>query len=368
MTAAHPLRVIHFVTGGFSGATQVAVDLCLAAQNANAGPVLLVLRRKRNTSDIRVTALRAQGLDVRVVPGRLHVLTIWALYRLCRAWKPDVLVAHGFSDHIWGRLAGLWAGVKVLIQVEHNTRERYNWLRLRQSLWLAQRTAQLVGVSHAVQNALLRWGHPPSRCTTISNGVDLDKWSGGLPWSDRETAIVMPARFARAKDHATLIRAMALLKQRGFDLPCYLAGDGKANWRKKAESLCRELGVEDRVHFLGRVPDMPELMARVKFCVLSTHYEGLSLALLEGMVAGCCAIGSDVEGVQEILEHGQTGYLVPESDAASLAGTLEKLLQTDSVGASVAAAGREHARKTFDKRLMYPSYEKLFQALWAEKM
>jgi glycosyltransferase involved in cell wall biosynthesis len=60
--------------------------------------------------------------------------------------------------------------------------------------------------------------------------------------------------------------------------------------------------------------------------------------------------------------------LVPEYDAAALADTLEKLLQTDSVGASVAAAGREHARKTFDKRLMYPSYEKLFQALWVESI
>ncbi|MEG2629469.1 MAG: glycosyltransferase, partial [Comamonas sp.] len=117
------MRVLHFVTGGFSGATQVAVDLCLAARRSQSMPVLLVLRRKRNTDAARVQALRDQGLDVRVVPGWSHAATIWALRRIARDCKPDILVAHGFSDHLWGRYAGLLAGVPKLVHVEHNSRE-----------------------------------------------------------------------------------------------------------------------------------------------------------------------------------------------------------------------------------------------------
>lgn len=357
------MRVLHFVTGGFSGATQVAVDLCLAAQRTGDQEVLLVLRRKRHTSEERVNALRAQGLDVRVVPGWLHLLTIWTLYRLCLSWKPDVLAAHGFSEHLWGRFAGLLAQVKVLVQVEHNTRERYRWWRLKQSLWLAQRSHCLVGVSYAVRDTLVRLGHPPDLCTAIQNGVDLDRWQPGLPWRDRETAMVMPARFASAKDHATLIRAVALLKTRGWQVPVYLAGDGKAIWRKRAEQLCESLGVTDQVHFLGRVSDLPALMARVKYCVLATHHEGLSLGLIEGMAAGCVGVGSDVEGVQEIMTSGQTGLLVPESSPEQLADAFARLLADDAWAASLAEAGCLHVRQTFDKRQMHQRYHRLFSTL-----
>ena len=97
--------VMHFVTGGFSGATQVAVDLCNAAKTPNSGMrAVLVLRRKRNTDDKRLQDLQARGIDVHVVPGWSHTATVWALYRLCKQMKPDVLVAHGFSDREIGRM------------------------------------------------------------------------------------------------------------------------------------------------------------------------------------------------------------------------------------------------------------------------
>ena len=105
------LKVLHFVTGGFSGATQVAIDLCQAAQRTPGMEVMLVLRRKRSTRMERVEALRAQGLQVRVVSNWLHALTVWELRRIIRAWKPDVVFAHGFSDHIWGRQAAVAEGV-----------------------------------------------------------------------------------------------------------------------------------------------------------------------------------------------------------------------------------------------------------------
>src|SRR6218665_518261 len=112
-------RVLHFVTGGFSGATQVAVDLCQAALGSSRVEPLLVLRRKRNTDEARVQALRARGLEVWVVPGWSHLATLIALRRLCLRQRPDVLVAHGFPEHLIGRWAGLWAGVRRLVQVEH---------------------------------------------------------------------------------------------------------------------------------------------------------------------------------------------------------------------------------------------------------
>lgn len=358
MTDSAPLRVLHFVSGGFSGATQVAIDLCGPQSGQQ---TLLVLRRRSMDPAPRMAQLRAQGIDVRVVPRWSHLVTILALHRICRAWQPDVLVAHGFSEHLWGRYAGLLAGVPRLIQVEHNTRERYGWWRLCQSLWLARRTERIIGVSRAVRDALVARGHPPEKCTVVLNGIDLDRWTAGLPWEQREDAIVMPARFAGQKDHFTLIRAVARLAARGHAPMVYLAGEGKSAWRKRAEDLVARLGLQERVRFLGHVADLPALLGRVKYCVLSSHYEGLGLGLIEGMASGCCAIGSDVEGIQEVLANGETGFLVPHRDPEALARVLTHLLADDARSARVAAAGQRHVHQTFDRRRMREEYLALFR-------
>lgn len=120
------IRVLHFVTGGFSGgATQVAIKLVRAVINDTEIKSILVLRRKRYTDRQRIVELQRAGLDVRTVPGWSHLVTIISLWKICREYQPDILVAHGFSEHLWGRYAGLLAGVPSLVHVEHNSRERY---------------------------------------------------------------------------------------------------------------------------------------------------------------------------------------------------------------------------------------------------
>ena len=362
--AARPLRVLHFVSGGFSGATQVAIDLC----GDDAGQdTFLVLRRRIMDPTERVRALRAKGLRVEVVPRWSHTVTILALRRLCLQWKPDVLVAHGFSEHLWGRYAALLAGVPCIVQIEHNVRERYGRWRLWQSLWLAQRTDRIVGVSRAVDDVLVRLGHPPERCMTIHNGIELSRWTKGQPWAQREAAIVMPARFARQKDHRTLIEALVPLKALGHRPTVYFAGEGKASWRKEAEQLAARLGVQDQVQCLGHVQDLPALLGRVKLCVLSTHYEGLGLGLIEGMASGCCGVGTDVEGVREIITHGHNGLLVPHADAQALARTLAELLGDDARTQALAAVGQAHVHAAFDRQRMRQQYLALFADLAARK-
>lgn len=357
------MRVMHFVTGGFSGATQVAVDLCLAARAAGQ-PVLLVLRRKRTTTPERVQALRAQGLDVRLVPGWAHAATVWALRALALQWRPDVLVAHGYSEHLWGRYAGLLARVPQLVHVEHNSRERYTRWRLRQALWLADRTAATVGVSEGVRDQLVAKGFPAARCVAIPNGVDLARFPAAqalLPFEQREPGIVMAARFARQKDHATLIEAVALLQQRGLRPPVYLAGGGKARIAQRMRALARQCGVEQQVHFLGSVADLPARLMAHQVFVLSTHYEGMPLALVEGMAAGCACVASDVVGVRGVLEHGRSGLLVPEADAAALANTLALLLGDTARAAALGRAAREAAFEQFGLPRMHERYQHLLQ-------
>ncbi|MFT7723784.1 MAG: glycosyltransferase [Roseateles sp.] len=356
-------RVLHFVTGGFSGATQVAVDLCRASMRGGAIDPVLVLRRKRHTDLQRVQALRDEGLDVRLVPGWAHLATIWALLRLCRRLAPDVLVAHGFPEHLLGRWAGLWAGVSALVQVEHNSRERYTPWRLWQARRLAAHTARLVGVSEGVRQRLLALGMPAASTLAIPNGIELARFAAAAaqPFEAREPGVIMSARFARQKDQPTLIRAMALLRDRGLTPPLYLAGSGAPGWLRRSEALVRELGLTN-VQFLGHVRDLPERLMAARIFVLSTHWEGMPLALVEGMAAGCACVTTAVPGTQGLLDGG-CGVVVPEGDAAAMADALERLLREPAHAAALGRAARERAVAEFGVQHMTARYDALLLSL-----
>lgn len=360
------VRVLHFVTGGFSGgATQVAIQLVEAARAGTVIEPLLVLRRKRRTPPARLAKLRARGVPMALVPGWSHLATIAALVRICRQFKPDVLVAHGFSEHLWGRYAGLLAGVPHLVHVEHNTRERYTRWRLLQTRWLAQRTDRIIGCSEGVRDALLALGMPPERTLAIPNGIHLAPFADAdlHPFTARTPGIIMVARMSKQKDHATLLRAVAQLAARGLRVPVQLVGGGKALHRRPLERLAAQLGIAAQVQFTGVVQDVPQRLMQHQFCVLSTHYEGMPLALLEGMAAGCAVIGSAVPGVREVLQHGHDGLLVPEGDATALADALEHLLRHPEQAARLAAHARAAAQAHFDRTLMHQRYEALFLEL-----
>lgn len=357
------MRILHFVTGGFSGATQVAVDLSLAALRTPGYEVLLVLRRKPSTDDERVAALRAQGLQVRVVSNWLHARTVWELRRIMREFRPDAVFAHGFSDHIWGRRAAVAEGVPRIFQVEHNSRERYTTRRLAQSQALMPYTEACIGVSEGVRDSLVERGFDAAKCVAIRNGVDLARFPASilLPWAERESAVLMASRFGRQKDQATLVRALAHLRSEGLTPPLYFAGGGKPRLRQQAEKLVQELGLQGQVQFLGNVSQLPERLGATRIFVLSTHWEGLALATMEAMAAGCACVVSDVVGAREVIDPGRTGLRVPENDAPALAQALKQLLNEPQTAQRMGVQAREQALAEFSRELMWQRYRLLLQ-------
>lgn len=127
-------------------------------------------------------------------------------------------------------------------------------------------------------------------------------------------------------DHA--INAVALLKDRGVDITLTVLGEGAE--RQKLEQLIVDLNVSDRVELPGYVNDVPARLQSASFSTLTSTSEGLPLAMMESMGAGCVPIVYDITyGPRDLVEQGQNGFITPRGDIGALADQIEVFLGLD---------------------------------------
>ena len=362
------LRVIHFGSGGGKGVTRVLTDLAQGHAARGAYEPLIVYRRKRGKElgETFRRDLAACGVAYREVCPRPKFRMMAELRAIIREFHPDVFVAHGYSEHIWGRMAAIAEGVPVVVQAEH-AHERYKWLHLRRARRLAAQTDAIVGVSRGVIERLRELGFPEEKLHVVYNGVRVERFRAAQPgpWAEREPAVIMAARFGQPKDPHTLIRAAALLRDRGTPVRVRLAGGGKRLERWRAQWLVRRLRLRDLVEFLGQRSDLPELFRRHRVAVTSTRREGFGLVVVEAMAAGCAVVGSRAPGVEELIDDGRTGWLATTGDPAAFADAIAAALGPE--GAVRAAAGAAYANEGFGLGRMAAEYEALFDSLLAAK-
>lgn len=337
----------------------------LAVGHARGGRVepYLVFRRKRGKplAEQFRRQLDEAGVPYCEVVPQPKTRMLAQLGRVLEEFRPDVFVGQGYPEHLWGRLAAQRAGVPVLLQVEQN-HEHYKWLHLRWTKRLAASTGAIVAVSHAVADNLRRLGLPAEQVRVIYNTVRLDRFcAAARPWSEREAVVMSTARFGRQKDHATLLRAIALLRDRGRPVRLLMAGGGKRLQRWHARWLIWKLGLTGLVELLGMRSDVPELVGRSRVFVLSTNFEGLPLGLIEAMASGCAAIGTRAPGVEEVIDHGRTGFLATHKDPAALADCIEAAL--GEAGERCAAAAAQEGPAIYGLEKITSEYEALFEEL-----
>lgn len=357
-------RVIHFVTGGGSGATKVALELaCGHLRTGNYEPLLVLRRKKAALPGTMNSQIAAAGLPTAWVDEGPKWTTRRQLAAIIADFKPQVFAAHGNSEHIWGRQAAFAAAVPVVLHIEQNC-ERYPFWRRWAAQKLAARTTATICVSQGVADHVRALGLAGPRLEIIHNGAPITcQAAAATPFGARSQDIVMLARFARQKDQPTLVRAAKRLADAGWTGRLILGGDGKASHRRTCERLARRLDIADRVDFPGRVSDAVPLFARCRAAVLSTHYEGLPLVLIEYMVAGCAAIGSLAPGVTDIIQPGVNGWLFPAGDDAALAAALAEVLAGGPAVEAIVARGQADAPGRFSLPKQLDRYEALFAEL-----
>jgi glycosyltransferase involved in cell wall biosynthesis len=153
----------------------------------------------------------------------------------------------------------------------------------------------------------------------------------------------MIARFGAQKDHPTLFRALAGLKDQPWELD--LIGEGPL--MGEATSLAAALGIADRLNFLGQRTDVDQILAQAQVSLLVTNWEGFPLSILEAMRAQLPVVASAVGGVGESVTDGETGYLVARGDVGALQDRIRRLLESPALRVRMGTSARAQYERRF---------------------
>ncbi|MBM3474817.1 MAG: glycosyltransferase family 4 protein [Armatimonadetes bacterium] len=306
------------------------------------------------------------------------------LGRVLRAFRPDILHLHGGTIGGIGAVVGRWCRVPVIVYTEHlpcyptadaqSPHCHARWIR-----WLRSLTAPLldcsVAVSEAVRSTIPRGSKAVS---VIANGIDLDRYRR-LAVADCRHAL--RARLGLGPDtllvvgvgsltprkayHHALEAVSEVRKRQKAEVHLILCGDGpeRDNLLSRAEAL----GLPDRLHLLGWVDNVAEVLVGCDIFIHPALDESFGLVLVEAAAAGIPVLVTHVGGLPEVIEEGVTGLLVEPGSADALASALCELVADPERGKQLSRRGRERAERLYGLETCNEAYVTLYEALLSGK-
>ncbi|MGY4687975.1 glycosyltransferase [Petrotoga sp. DB-2] len=329
------MKILHIINSlGSGGAEKLIEDLLPLMNNTDGVKVdLLLLTDKNNMFD---KSLTKYGIQIEIVPTNkiYNLLNIYYIRKYIKIGQYDIVHVHLFPSFYWASFASklIFKNKPKFVLTEHSThnaRREKGYFRIIEK-FVYSSYDKIIAISHQAQNNLIEWLKTKNnnRFIIIENGIDLKKFKEAKPYLkceintkfDEDTKLIcMVGRFSEAKDQPTLIKAMKYIPS---NVHLLLVGEGPL--KEKNEGLVRQMKLEDRVHFLGFREDVPRILKTVDIVVLSSNWEGLPLSAVEGMAAGKPLIGSNVPGINEVIDN--YGILFSKGNSEELANKINQLI------------------------------------------
>lgn len=360
-------RILYYTdTTGFGGAEQCLLNLMEGLDRDAWEPVLL----HHDEPGVGPLASGAERIGIRTLLApplsrrRYDPTDVFRVAKLLPAARADIFHAH----LIWplacrsGLLAALATRIPVVLGTVHLFVEmKFSWHNLLRQRLLSHSIDRTIVVSHALGKRLREvFGLRADKVQVIHNGIPISRFEHTAVHSASSSGrarVLCLARLDPQKGIPFLLQAAAQVPNAQFSI----VGDGPD--RAKLEAQARTLGVGESVQFLGHRKDVPELLAQTDLFVLPSLWEGLPLSILEAMAAGKPVIATAVGGTPEAITDGQTGVLVPPSDARALANAIRTVLADGELARRLAERGREHVRREFSVEAMVRRNTELYRTL-----
>ncbi len=333
MTPIVSKRIVFVITTlGMGGAETQLVRLAIGLKGRGwQVSVVSLIPLEYIAQDLDQAQIPAISLEMR--PGSPDPRAVLALARYLREQKPQIVHTHMVHANLLGRVARLLAPVPVLISTAHNINEGSRWREIAYRLtdpWCDLTTQ----VSQAGLERYVGVGAvPKDKIRFVPNGINSLEFSPDpklrarlrreLGW-DEQFIWLAVGRFAEAKDYPNMLQAFARVHAQRHEARLMIAGLGEQ--MESTQQLAQTLGLGEAVYFLGLRKDISALMNAADGYVMSSAWEGLPMVLLEAASTGLPMVATDVGGNREVVQEGQTGYLVPPKNAESLSAAMLRLM------------------------------------------
>jgi teichuronic acid biosynthesis glycosyltransferase TuaC len=233
--------------------------------------------------------------------------------------------------------------------------------RRKSSLFVYRNAHTVICISEKIER-LLHDGMDSVKAEVVYNGTDCDRFTpAGIasgPESAEPPTILIVGNLLAGKGHELVLRAIGKLTSLFLDLQCRIIGEGAD--QECFTKLAVDLGISERIHFLGRRSraEVAQAMRDCTVFVLPSRYEGLGCVYLEAMASGKPVIACRGQGIVEIIQHRSNGWLIPVDGLDELVQGLQVLLGDGDLRAQIGRAAR---RTILDRLTMSHQAQKLMQ-------
>ncbi len=363
-------KILHLITGlEVGGAETMLLKTLPATKNdfdhlvcsiVGMGPVGDMLQEK----GVHIHHLDLKGfLDLGVV-GRLKKTMI--------DFKPDALITYLPHADILGRIIGSLVGVPSItssIRVKLN-KSKYIYFFVLDGL-----TSPFVDHYHFNSSTLADIHHrllkiPASKINIISNAVDVNKFDLKINVPEKKAKLNIPqnktiigcvARLRKQKGHKYLIQSFAQVLRAKPDTVLLLIGDGEQ--KKEIVRQVNNLGLKEKIIFLGNRHDVPEILQIIDIFVLTTLFEGMSNSLMEAMSARRAIVTTSIPENKELISHNHTGLLVRPKDPASTTNQVIKLIKNPGLRSKLGALAHLTVKSKFDIPQIVSRYRNFYNSI-----
>jgi glycosyltransferase involved in cell wall biosynthesis len=326
----------------------------------------------------------AMGVVPEVLPefspqlGIKDAAALWRLTNIFRDWKPEVVHTHTAKAGALGRVAARMTGVPAIVHTFHgHVLSGYfppliemGFRVIEQSLALV--TDQIVTLSPRLKRDLVAMRIAPAeKVSVIPLGMNLEalKVSSARRNELRneigvgvdESLIGIVGRLVPIKDHATFLAAAAGMVHSDDRVRFLVVGDGPL--RETLVARASEMGLAEKINFLGWRQDMAQVYAALDILALSSRNEGTPVVILEAMAARIPVVATAVGGVSDIVRDRETGWLVPAEDPQALMDAWKIVLADPTETGRITARAQDEVRAQFGSARMIADISDLYTRL-----
>lgn len=328
----------------FGGAETMCENLtyALKAMGHEVNVVSLLPERTPIASRMEEAGIRIVYLDKKL---GLDVSMIPKLAKVMKQLRPDVVHTH-LNVLKYAVPAAKLAGIRNCVHTVHNVAQEEAEGRVVQTIsriYFRNGWVTPVALSPKVQDSLVDfYGLERKAVPVICNGIDLSRCIPRENYAARETRLIHVGRFNEQKNHRGLLEAFRLVLQEHPQCTLDLLGDGEL--RQQMETYARELGIWDKVRFLGSQSNVYAYLKEADIFLMPSKFEGMPMTIIEAMGTGLPVVASPVGGIPDMLTHGESGLLASE-DPNEFARAVGLLVSDEALRSRLGKRARQESSR-----------------------